>query len=115
MSGDILGALAIALVTGAVSLWTQRGGTAARRRSVDLEARAQGLDEFKALREAAMEDVASLRDEVKELRSDVETAHDRAARNASLLDAALAHIHLLHPLIPNPPGAPDLPDALRNI
>lgn len=99
-------AIAVALITGVVTVWTQRGGARAQRRSALIDERSQGLREFKVLREAAMEDLASVRAEVAVLREDVREAHD------TLLIAS-EHIRVLRPMVPVPPGPPALPDRLR--
>lgn len=99
-------AIVVALITAGVTMWTQRGGARAQRRTAVIEERALGLEEFKILREAAMHDLSVMRDEVAVLRSDVSDARDTLA-------VASTHIRTQASMIPDPPGPPDLPDLLK--
>lgn len=73
-----------------------------------MDDRTQGLREFQVLREAAMEDLASMRAEITVLRDDVQDAH-------ATLTVASDHIRELRPMVPIPPGPPDLPERLRRL
>lgn len=101
-----LAAIVVALITGFVTVWTQRGGARAQRQSAIMSERAQGLEEFRVLRVAAMEDLAIVRAEVAVLRHDIRDAHHT-------LNVASDHIKTLRPMVPVPPGPPDLPEQLR--
>lgn len=105
-------AILIAAVTGGVTLWTQRGGARAQRRTAAIEERAQSLAEFQTYMEWAKKDVESLRGEVTTLREEVTSARLESSQNAAVLAAASAHIRILRPLVP-PPGPPALPELLE--
>ena len=95
----------IVVITAFVTLWTQRGAARAQRRTTAIEERSLGLEEFRTLRESAMQDLANMRDEVAGLRIEVHEARET-------LGVASNHIRELRPLVPNPPGAPALPARL---
>lgn len=108
-------AVLIAVITAAVTLWTQRGGARARRQTSALEERAASLDEFKALREAAYQDIdllrgelARLREEVQEARDEVQASRVQIAERDRLVSAASDHIRVLRPLIDSPPPLPEI-------
>jgi hypothetical protein len=94
------------VITAFVTLWTQRGAARAQRRTTAIEERSLGLEEFRTLRESAMQDLATMRDEVAGLRGEVRDVRET-------LSVASDHIRELRPLVPNPPGAPVLPAKLR--
>lgn len=53
-----------------------------------------------------MQDLDSMRNEMGKLRADVREARDT-------LSIASTHIKELRPLVPDPPGPPELPERLR--
>lgn len=108
----VVSGIAIALVTAGVTLWTQRGAVRARRQTAAIEERAQGLAEFQALRDAAMQDVAHLRQEVADLRTEVRSARLEASEHALTVTIATSHIRELRPLIPAS-QRPPIPESLR--
>jgi hypothetical protein len=94
------------IITAFVTLWTQRGAARAQRRTTAIEERSLGLEEFRTLRESAMQDLANMRVEMAGLRSEMYETRET-------LGVAFDHIRELRPLVPNPPGAPALPAKLR--
>lgn len=112
MGESTIAAILIAVVTGGVTLWTQRGGARAKRRTAAIEERAQALAEFQTYMEWATKDVTQLRVEVTALREEVSSARLEGSKAKAVLEAASEHIRLLRPMVP-PPGPPELPEILR--
>lgn len=114
-----LAAILIAFITGGVTLWTQRGGARAQRRTAAIEERAQSLAEFQTYMDWATKDVTQLRVEVAALRDEVSTTRLEASQAATklavktaVLAEASTHIRVLRDMVP-PPGPPQLPNSLR--
>lgn len=102
-----IAAIVVAVITAAVTLWTQRGGARARRRTAALEERAQSLAEFKTFMSWSETELREQREQISSLRGEVRGAQ-QTARVAS------DHIRTLRTLVPSPPGPPPLPDILRD-